>query len=429
MPGGEAPAMIVINGGCIESVLPPEAAEPGLSVMDVGDRAVLPGLIDHHVHINEPGRTAWEGFETATRAAAAGGVTTLVDMPLNSSPVTVDVAALAAKREASRGKLHVDVGFHGGVVPGHAGDVAPLLREGVCGMKAFLVHSGIDEFPAASVEDCRDAMMVMKDWGVPLLVHAEIDSPVDIQGDPRSYATYLASRPDAWETRAVEVVLNLCRDTGCPVHIVHVASADVLPMLRAAKLEGLPVTAETCPHYLFFDAEDIPDGATQFKCAPPIRGQRHREALWLALEDGTLDMIATDHSPCPPDMKKPDEGTFMSAWGGIASLQVGLSVVWTEWRQRMGSLEQLVHWMSGAPAALCGLEARGAIAPGCRADLCVFDTDASYTVNGRDLFHRHPVTPYEGRELVGRVDRVFLRGREIDPGAKDGSGECIVRGA
>jgi len=388
--------------------------------MDVGEMVVMPGLVDTHVHINEPGRTTWEGFETATKAAAAGGVTTLVDMPLNSSPVTTTADALAVKRAASVGKCFVDVGFHGGLIHGNAGRMTELCDAGVLGMKAFLVHSGIDEFPAAVESDLLEAMKVLSQRGVPLLAHAEVDwTPPDVlpNEDPRSYARYVATRPPVWEIQAIEMLIRLSEETGCWVHVVHLATEKPLPMLVAARKRGVKITVETCPHYLFFTAEEIPDGGTQYKCAPPIRAAETREGLWKGLLNGAIDMIASDHSPCPPEMKLLDVGNFGKAWGGICSLQLGLGIVWTQGEKRGVCVEQIAEWMSGFPAKLAGLKQKGAIAAGKDADLVVWDLAGAATIKGDELHHRHKVTPYEGETLHGLVRKTFLRGQLI---AQDG---------
>jgi allantoinase len=391
-------------------------------LLDVGSLVVSPGLVDCHVHVNEPGRTDWEGFTTATRAAAAGGVTTLVDMPLNCIPVTTTGAALETKRAACANQLAVDVGFWGGVIPGNAGDLPGLARAGALGCKAFLIHSGIDEFPNATEGDLRRAMPVLRDLGLPLLAHAELDiglSPSDAVGNPRSYGTYLASRPRAWEDAAIRLLIALCRETGCAVHIVHLSSSSSLPALRAAKDEGLPITVETCPHYLCFEAEAIPDGATHFKCAPPIREHDNREALWRALGDGTIDLVISDHSPCTPALKLPERGDFQEAWGGIASLQLGLAAVWTEARSRGYGLAAIAAWMSGRPARLAGLSARkGRIAPGLDADFVVWDPDDQHVVAAAELQFRHKISPYVGRALAGRVHRTILRGAVVHDGVE-----------
>lgn len=422
-PDGLVDGTVVVSEGRIESVRPASSSSASLAssgdAEDLGDLAILPGAVDPHVHLNEPGRADWEGFETGTRAAAAGGITTLVDMPLNSLPVTTTVAALDAKRAAARGRCLVEVLFHGGLVPGNLHEIEPLVDSGVVGVKAFLCHSGIDEFPAVGEADLRPAMKILARCGVPLLAHAELEEfCCTPPGDPNAYASWLACRPCDCETRAIDLLIRLCRETGCRVHVVHLATADALPPLRAARGEGLPITVETCPHYLTFAAEDLPDGDPRFKCAPPIREERHREALWQALADGpssaqTLDFVASDHSPAPPSLKT---GDLMSAWGGIASLQVSLSATWTGARQRGHGLDDLARWMSSAPARLLGLEARkGAIATGFDADLVVFDPDAQWTVRGGELEHRHPQTAYEGRKLRGRVVRTYVAGRRVWP--------------
>jgi allantoinase len=412
---GVAAATVRFAGERIEAIVPGVALEPG--ILDAGDLVVSPGLVDGHVHMNEPGRADWEGFETATRAAAAGGVTTVVDMPLNSSPVTTTLEALAAKLAAAEGKRFVDVGFWAGVVPGNARELATLAEAGVLGGKAFLVHSGIDEFPAVTEADLRAAMPVLREHGLPLLAHAELDLGAPAGGDPRAYASYLASRPPAWEDEAIRLLIRLCRETGCAVHVVHLASASAIEPIRAARADGLPLTVETCPHYLAIDAEAIPDGATQFKCAPPIRDRATRDRLWQALADGVIDAVVTDHSPCPPAMKRLDTGDFRAAWGGIASLQHALPVVWTEAAVRGATLVQLARWMSTAPARIAGLEAaKGRIAPGLDADLVVWDPDAAVTIDAASLRYRHQLSPYVGSTRRGRVHRTILRGHEIFDG-------------
>lgn len=421
-PHRVAPGVVLVRDGIIEDVVP--EAPPGLEVMDFGALAISPGIVDAHVHINEPGRTEWEGFETATRAAAAGGVTTVVDMPLNSVPVTTTRAALDAKLAASEGRCFVDVGFWGGVVPGNARDLAGLAEGGVLGCKAFLVHSGIDDFPNATEADLARAMPVLRDHGLPLLAHAELDLGAKVdEPNPRAYRGYLQSRPRVWEDEAIRLLIGLCRQTRCPVHIVHLSSASSLPLLRAAKAEGLPLTVETCPHYLCLEAESIPDGATLFKCAPPIRDHANREALWAALFEGVIDFVITDHSPCIPALKRLDSGDFRKAWGGIASLQLGLPAVWSEARHRGADLLQLAAWMSAGPAAFAGLERRkGRIAPGLDADLVIWDPDETFVPERDDLFFRHKVSPYLGRELAGRVRKTILRGVPVFEGAKHPAG-------
>jgi allantoinase len=427
LPDGVRAASVAVRDGRIAEVLDHgEAAPPDAEVVELGDLALMPGLVDTHVHVNEPGRTAWEGFETATRAAAAGGVTTLVDMPLNSAPVTTTRQALQAKREAAAGKLRVDCGLYGGVVPGNAAEISALAAEGVLGFKAFLVHSGIDDFPAADARTLREAMPRIAEAGLPLLAHAELPPgghrPA-APSDPRSYAAWLRSRPPSWEVRAVELLVQLSRETGCRVHVVHVACLDAVRAIHAAQRDGLPITCETCPHYLVFCAEEIPDGDPRFKCAPPIREDIHREALWHGLADGTISMVVSDHSPCPPEMKRLDEGDIDAAWGGIASLQLGLPAVWTAAHLRGFGLEEIARWLAAGPAALVGLaDTKGAIARGCDADLVAWSPEAAYTVDPERLFHRHAPTPYAGQELQGRVERTWVRGQLVyDRGAFPGA--------
>jgi allantoinase len=426
--GGVAPATVWIEDERVRAVLADgEAATlpPHIPVQDVGDRVVAPGLVDSHVHVNEPGRTDWEGFATATRAAAAGGVTALVDMPLNCLPVTTRREALEEKRRAAAGQLWVDVGFWGGVVPWNAGDLPGLAEAGALGCKAFLVHSGIDEFPNTTEADLRAAMPALRAAGLPLLAHAELDlgEPNGARTDPRAYAGYLRSRPAAWEDAAIGLLIRLARDTGCAVHVVHLSSSSSLPQIARAKDEGLPLTVETCPHYLCLEAEAIPDGATEFKCAPPIRERENRETLWWGLARGIIDLVVTDHSPCTPALKGRERGDFAAAWGGIASLQLGLPAVWTEARRRGHSVADLAKWMSARPAALAGLGRRkGRIAPGFDADLVVWDPDAELAVEAAQLQFRHKISPYVGRRLTGRVEATVLRGRLVYDGEQPAVG-------
>jgi allantoinase len=416
-PEGLAPATIHIERGRIVRVggIADPVSPDG--VVDAGDLIVMPGLVDTHVHVNEPGRTDWEGFETATRAAAAGGVTTLLDMPLNSIPATTSVAALCEKVKAAEGKMWVDIGLIGGVVPGNAAALGALAREGVLAFKCFLVPSGVPEFEHVTAPDLREAMPILAELGLPLMAHAELPDVIEAAaieataGDPAKYANYLASRPAAAEHEAVALVIGLAQATGARVHIVHVSSTETTRMVSTARSNGVRITAETCPHYLWFDAAEIPDGATEYKCAPPIRTVDDREGLWRALSSGELHMIVSDHSPCPPILKRRDVGDFFVAWGGIASLQLGSSVVWTAMCERGLPFERLVHWMSEAPALLAGLDARkGRIAPGYDADLVIFDPDDTFTVRADALLHRHPVTPYLGARLRGAVHATYVRG-------------------
>jgi allantoinase len=383
---------------------------------------MLPGLVDTHVHINDPGRSEWEGFETATKAAAAGGVTTLVDMPLNCIPETTDVPALEAKRTAAQGKVWVDWATWGGVVPGNADQIGPLAGAGVPGFKCFLIHSGIDGFAWVDEADLRLALARLRGTALPLLAHAEVAGPVDAAtqelnnagADWRRYSTFLASRPDSAEVDAIALLIQLAEEFQTPIHIVHLSSAQALPQLVAARSRGVPVTVETCVQYLWFVAEDIPDGATEHKCAPPIRETANREKLWQALEDGQIDMVTTDHSPCPPEMKHRETGRFDEAWGGISSLGLALPVIWTAMQQRGVELKRIGEWIAAAPARLAGLAGRkGAITPGADADVAVFDPEAAWTVTPDDLHFRHKLSPYLGAKLRGRVIETWLRGERI----------------
>ena len=417
---GVRPAAVHVRDGRIVAVADYGDVPAGVAVLDAGDAVVFPGLVDTHVHVNEPGRTDWEGFEHATRAAAAGGVTTIVDMPLNSIPSTTTVAALEAKRQAARGRVQVDVGFWGGVVPGNTAEIEPLARAGVLGFKCFLCPSGVPEFAHVTEADLRDALREIAALGLPLLAHAELPDllrPPEPSQDVRRYLTWLQSRPPVSETAAIDLLVSLANEFNARVHIVHLASSDALPVLRTARASGVGVTAETCPHYLVFAAEEIPDGATACKCAPPIRSKRHREALWQALVAGGIDLVATDHSPAPPKLKALEDGDFMRAWGGIASLQIGLATVWTEASRRDVPIHRLAQWLCEAPARLAGLErTKGTIAVGRDADLIVWDPEADWTVDPAALHHRHHVTPYAGRAVKGRVRRTLLRGQVIFDG-------------
>ncbi len=457
--GGVRAAMLHIKDGVIARVMAHESNTDSHPLEDVGERVIMPGVIDAHVHLNEPGRTEWEGFETGTRAAAAGGVTTLVDMPLNSTPVTTTIAALQEKRKAASEKLWVDCGMYTGLVPGNHNELAALIQAGVLGVKTFLTHSGIEDFPNTTEADLRAAMPLIAQQGLSLLVHAEQNnSPLEggqggvahyheemklmnafentplppLKGgilrarshgptpmhahiaSPRSYQTYLASRPHAWELEAIALIIQLCEEYRCRVHIVHLSSAEAIPMLQQARAKGLPITVETCPHYLFFSAEEIAEGDTRFKCAPPIRERENRERLWQALREGVIDFIASDHSPCPPEMKQLENGDFMRAWGGIASLQFTLPVMWTAARERGFGLIDLSEWLCRRPAALVGLQnQKGAISPGYAADFVVWNPEASFTLTASMIHHRHKLTPYVGRELLGVVEKTFLRGEKI----------------
>ena len=415
-PEGERAATVLVRDGVITGLAGYPDAPPGTFTL-AADEVLLPGLVDSHVHVNEPGRTEWEGFATATAAAAAGGVTTIVDMPLNSIPPTVTVPALRAKQAAAAGQLAVDVAFWGGAVPGNVADLRPLHEAGVVGFKCFLLPSGVDEFAPLDHARLGAAMTEIASFGGLLIAHAE--DPGVIAAAPaargRRYRDFLASRPPEAEQRAIAALLDQTRRTGCRTHIVHLSSAAALPAVRAAQSAGLPVTAETCPHYLTLRAEDVPDGATQFKCCPPIRDDANRDALWAGLLDGAISCVVSDHSPCTVAARRLDTGDFGAAWGGIASVQLGLPAVWTEAARRGVGLDRVAAWMAAAPAVLTGLADRGAITPGRRADLCVFAPDQTFVVDPAALRHRNPVTPYAGQTLRGVVRQTWLAGRPARP--------------
>jgi allantoinase len=395
-------------------------------VVDLGDLPLLPGLVDSHVHVNEPGRTEWEGFATATRAALAGGVTTICDMPLNSSPVTTTVEALRLKTRAAAGQCAVDVAFWGGAVPGNASEIGPLLDAGVIGFKCFLIDSGIADFPPLSREELRADMALLAGSGAAMIVHAEDPTQVT-EPAGASYDEFVASRPPVAERRAIETVISAAAFSGARAHIVHLAAGECAALISSAKAAGIKLSAETCPHYLFFAAEEVPPGHTEYKCCPPVRYAVNREALWRALGDGAIDGIVSDHSPCTPSLKGLPNGDFRTAWGGISSLQLGLPAVWSVARRRGFTLADIARWMAVFPADLAGLPAKGQIAAGFDADFVAFDPDASWQVHGAELLHKHPVTPYDGRTLTGRVERVWLGGAEV---TTDGPprGRLLARG-
>ena len=420
---GEHTGAVLVQDGVITHLCGISAVPADAVQHDIGRLALMPGLVDTHVHLNEPGRTEWEGFATGTRAAAAGGYTTVVDMPLNCLPETTNVAALQAKRTAAAGKCTVDWMPWGGAVDGNAADLLPLAAAGVPGFKCFLVYPGCEGFTSIDAANLEAALPIIAHTGLPLLVHAELQAPIDAAmailpaaGDPawRTYSTYLASRPDEAELAAIRLLIDLCRRYKFRLHIVHLATAQAGDMLRAAKHEGLPITVETCPHYLHLDAEQIADGATQFKCAPPLRGHANREGLWALLREGVIDLVATDHSPCPPEMKRAEDGRFNLAWGGIACLSMALPVMWTEAHRRGFALNDIVRWMAEGPAALAGVAAQvGALAPGNHANFVVFDPDANFTVTETMLHHRHRISPYLGEQLQGVVCETILRGETV----------------
>ncbi|MFM8269886.1 MAG: allantoinase AllB [Pseudomonadota bacterium] len=409
--GNLKPALIEIQDGQIAALLPYEHSVSG-SLIDVGNKVVMPGIIDSHVHMNEPGRTEWEGIETATKAAAAGGITTLVDMPLNSIPPTTTVSALKLKRESAQKTAYVDYGFWGGVIPGNESELEPLVDAGVLGFKAFLIDSGVSEFPMSPPEVVEKSLPHLKKKGVPLLVHAELDLKNEAHSfSTREYRDYLASRPDEWEVEAIRLMISLAKKIKTSVHIVHLSSAKALNDIRNAKNEGLPITVETCPHYLTLESEAIQEGATHFKCAPPIREKKNQDALWEGLKSGIIDFIVSDHSPCTPQLKKFETGDFDAAWGGIAGLQFSLPVVWTELTKRGFGIPELSFWMSERPARFLNLERKpGRIEVGADADLVVWDPKASFTLEPSQIYHRHTVTPYLGKTFQGRIEKTFVRG-------------------
>jgi allantoinase len=426
---GEVPATVGIDGGRIVAVEPGGAALSGDRELDLRDDVVLlPGLVDTHVHVNDPGRAEWEGFETATRAAAAGGVTTIVDMPLNSLPPTVDVAALEVKRKAATGRVHVDVGFWGGAIPGNVGDLRGLHEAGVFGFKCFLLHSGVDEFPPLDPAGLDEALRELSSLDALMIVHAEDEHEIDEAPEPHGgrYVDFLRSRPRAAENLAITHVIEAARRNDARAHILHLSSAEALPLVASARRDGVALTAETCPHYLSFIAEEIRDGATQFKCCPPIREAANRELLWQGLADGVIDTVVSDHSPCTPELKRFDSGDFGLAWGGISSLQLGLPAIWTQARQRGFALTDVVRWMAERPAAQAGMRRKGHLAVGYDADFCVFAPEEAFVVDVAKLKHRNPVSAYDRRPLAGVVRSTWLRGTEIT--GDEPRGALLTRG-
>ena len=424
-PHGERDGSIHVEDGVITAIHNYACACESDETYDFGDLVIMPGLVDTHVHVNEPGRTEWEGFETATRAAAAGGVTTIIDMPLNSVPATTTLDALRAKQSAAAGKCHVDVGFWGGLVPHNIDELAALHEAGVFGFKCFMINSGVPEFDWVQADDLHRAAPQLRELNALLLAHAEWPFVIEealndrlASLNPRSYDDYMRTRPAAAELRAIEFLIDMVREFGCRTHVVHLATGEALDMLAAARAEGLPITVETCPHYLMFAAEEIADGATAFKCAPPIRDYANSEQLWDGLRSGVIDMVVSDHSPSPPELKLLDRGDFIMAWGGIASLQVGLNAVWTGAGVRGADLNDIARWMCAAPAQLAGLTNKGAIEIGRDADLVILEDGIVKMIDAAKLEHRHKITPYDGMVLRGDVKATFLRGQKIYEGGE-----------
>ncbi|PRW64674.1 allantoinase AllB [Actinopolyspora mortivallis] len=415
-PNGESSGSVGVRDGRIAAVESLETPMNGARTVELAeDEVLLPGMVDSHVHVNDPGRSEWEGFPTATRAAAEGGITTIVDMPLNCLPPTIDSESLEVKRKVAEGNVHVDVGFWGGAVHGNHDRLRGLHESGVYGFKCFLLHSGVDEFPPLDPTELEQALRTVAALDAMMIVHAEDSAAIEHapSAHGENYRDFLASRPRGAENMAIAQVLELARRTGARVHILHLSSSDALPMIASARADGVRVTVETCPHYLSFVSEEIPDGATQFKCCPPVREATNRELLWKGLADGTIDCVVSDHSPCTPELKRLDIGDFGVAWGGVSSLQLGLSAVWTQARPRGFTLSDVVSWMSSGPARVAGLRSKGAIAVGADADLCVFAPDEAFVVEAEKLRHRNPVTAYHGRPLAGVVRSTWLRGTRI----------------
>ena len=413
-PDGEKAAAVLIKDEKILDVLPIDDIQNDCPIEDMGNDVVMPGLVDVHVHINEPGRTDWEGVETATKAACAGGITTLVDMPLNCNPVTTNIEAFNAKITSTQKKLWVDCGFYGGLIPDNLHEIESLAKAGVLGFKAFMSHSGIDEFPKVSEQNLRDVLFILAKHNLPLLVHAELEDGDITTDDLITYESYMATRPKSWENNAIKLLISLCAEFQTPIHIVHLSSSEILNEISSARENGLPITVETCPHYLHFTAEIIADGDTRFKCAPPIRDANNREQLWRGLKSGIIDFITSDHSPCQPELKKLSEGRFDKAWGGISSMQLTLSIIWSECKNEGLSLAQLTNWLCDAPAKFIGMDdCKGQISPGKDADIICWDPDESFLVEPAMIHCKHKLTPYNGEQLFGVVKKTFLRGNKI----------------
>ena len=413
-PQEERAAAILIRGEKILDIISISEIPTDCPVEDMGNNVVMPGLVDTHVHINEPGRTDWEGFETATKAAAAGGITTLVDMPLNCIPVTTTVDALNQKIVATQNQLWIDCGFYGGLIPDNIQDIEPLADAGVLGFKAFLSPSGIDEFPNILESHLREALPVLSKKGIPVLVHAELENGTAQSEENKTYKSFQDSRPKSWENNAIKLLIQLCKEYNARIHIVHLSSADILAEIAQTRNDGYPISVETCPHYLHFASENISDGDTRFKCAPPIWEGENRENLWLGLEKGMINFITSDHSPCTPELKNMKAGNFEKAWGGISSIQFTLPVIWSECKARGFSIDQLINWMSTAPAIFIGKDQqKGQISPGYDADLVCWNPDEKYIIQKKAIHHKNKLTPYEGESLYGVVNTTFLRGQKV----------------
>ena len=411
-------ATLLIKDGVIFDIIEGQISSSRFPVDDVGDLVVMPGIIDSHVHINEPGRTEWEGFETITKAAIAGGITTLVDMPLNSSPVTISAKTLQEKIKAAQGKLYCNCGFWGGIVPDNLDKLEELIEAGVLGIKAFLTHSGIDDFPNVTIPDLKIGMPIFAKYNIPLLAHCEIDEIHPgikaFENNPSSYKAFLASRPKIWEDNAIALMIRLCEEFNCRVHIVHLSSADSIEQIKTAKAKGLPLTVETCPHYLYFCAEEIPDSTTLFKCTPPIRERENNEKLWNAIKDGTIDFVVTDHSPATPELKKIDSGNLKQAWGGISSIQFSLPIIWTAAKKRGFTIDQIAKLMSSNVADFIGYgKTKGKIKKGYDADIVVWDPEQKFTVEKTKIHYRHKITPYLGQKLNGMVKQTYVKGKKV----------------
>lgn len=421
-PNGVKKAVVLIEQGKIAAITN-ELPQGNFPIEDIGDNVLMAGIVDPHVHINEPGRTDWEGFDTATKAALAGGITSLVEMPLNASPVTTTVKAFEEKINAAKGKLHTNCGFWGGIIPGNEKEIEPLIEkarlndtvgQGVLGFKAFLTHSGIDEFPNVTEEDLRKAMPIIAKHNLPLLVHCELsDQRLHSPLTTNQYKDYLQSRPKQWEDNAIALMIRLCEEFNCRTHIVHLSSADSIEQIVKAKQKGLPITVETAQHYLYFIAEQIKDGRTEFKCAPPIREKENNTKLWQALKEGIIDFVATDHSPAPSEMKETASGDFMKAWGGIASLQFALPVLWTAAQKNNGSLSDVAKWLCEKPALLPSLKSKGKIEVGYDADFVIWNPEEKFTGTAKDILHKHKLTPYLNEELSGVVKQTWLKGTKV----------------